>query len=276
MRRQRIFIKTRVLALFATVFTPILLAGCGTLPNGRGWGQDAGFAGTCNKLSRAAYNAFFDLQTLIPAAAALVFTADDFDEEVSEWAREHTPVFGSEEAARDASDYLRAALGAETFLTALATPSGEDPEDWTFWKLKGLGVEALAFGVTAGTTALFKDATNRNRPDDSNEDSLPSGHASHAFSLAALSNGNLASIAPPGKLRFSLQAGNVLLATACAWARVEGGKHFPSDVLAGAALGHFLSAFVYDAFMGLPESRRFGFFAFPLERGVMAQLSFQF
>jgi len=30
-----------------------------------------------------------------------------------------------------------------------------------------------------------------------------------------------------------------------------GDKHNPSDVLAGYALGHFLSAFINDAFLGL-------------------------
>jgi hypothetical protein len=43
------------------------------------------------------------------------------------------------------------------------------------------------------------------------------------------------------------------LAVGTAWARVEAKKHFPSDVLAGAALGSFISAFVHDAFLGLDQ-----------------------
>lgn len=42
------------------------------------------------------------------------------------------------------------------------------------------------------------------------------------------------------------------LASAVAWARVERGRHFPSDVLAGAALGHFLSAFCRPLLACLP------------------------
>ena len=36
-----------------------------------------------------------------------------------------------------------------------------------------------------------------------------------------------------------------------AWARVEGERHYPSDVLAGMAIGHFFGAFITDAFLGL-------------------------
>ena len=44
------------------------------------------------------------------------------------------------------------------------------------------------------------------------------------------------------------------LAAGTAWARVEAGKHYPTDVLAGAAIGHFLTAVIHDSFMGLGEA----------------------
>ena len=40
------------------------------------------------------------------------------------------------------------------------------------------------------------------------------------------------------------------LAGTTAWARIEAEKHFPSDVLAGAALGNFFARFFYGAFVG--------------------------
>ena len=33
------------------------------------------------------------------------------------------------------------------------------------------------------------------------------------------------------------------------WARVEAEKHYPSDVLAGYAIGHFIARFMYHAFL---------------------------
>ena len=45
-----------------------------------------------------------------------------------------------------------------------------------------------------------------------------------------------------------------VIAAGAAWARVEGNVHYPSDVLAGMALGHFVAALINDAFMGLDDS----------------------
>ena len=39
-----------------------------------------------------------------------------------------------------------------------------------------------------------------------------------------------------------------------AWARVEAGEHYPSDVLFGMALGNFFARFATGAFLG-PDSR---------------------
>jgi hypothetical protein len=138
-----------------------IFAGCGTLKNGRSWGEDAFYPVDFKKISHAAFNAFFDLQTLIPAAGALIFAVDDFDDEVSDWATDHNPIFGSDQNAKDASDVLR----AEFFVTALATPSGNDARKWTYAKTKGLGVELAALGTTLGVTGLLKATTDRDRPD---------------------------------------------------------------------------------------------------------------
>jgi hypothetical protein len=228
------------------------------------------------RVSRAAYNAFFDLQTLVPAVGALICAVDDFDEEVSDWATKNNPIFGSEDAAKKASDYLAGAIHVEAFITALATPSGDDSETWAYWKAKGIGVELAAIGATVGTTSLLNEAIVRKRPDRSDDDSFPSGHSSGAFASATLANRNLNSIPLAYNIRFPLQIGNILLATSVAWARVEAQEHFPSDVLAGAALGHFFSSFIHDAFLGLPEEKRFGFVIVPLKGGAMTKLYLAF
>jgi membrane-associated phospholipid phosphatase len=124
-------------------------------------------------------------------------------------------------------------------------------------------------------TSLIKDATDRKRPDGGGK-SFPSGHASEAFSSATLANRNLDSIPLPEEVRLPLQVGNILLATSTAWARVEGQNHYPSDVLVGAALGHFLSASVHNVFLGLPENKRFGFVISPLKGGGEVELYFTF
>jgi hypothetical protein len=47
-------------------------------------------------------------------------------------------------------------------------------------------------------------------------------------------------------------------------------------VLAGAALGHFITAFIHDAFLNLPSDDRFDFVIISLDGGAAAQLSFHF
>jgi TctA family transporter len=46
-------------------------------------------------------------------------------------------------------------------------------------------------------------------------------------------------------------------------------QHYPSDVLVGAALGHFPTTFICEAFMGLPEDQKLGFSFVPSKQGVI-------
>ena len=262
--------------LLAVAFIAFAVTGCGTLQNGRGWGQDAIYPLDLKRIPSAAINALLDPQTLIPVAGALVFTVDDYDRKVSDWARRHTPIFGSNKTADNAYSPLRTTLEAEWYLTVVATPSGENPKDIVFSKMKGWAVGWVAQQATSETTSFIKDQTGRTRPDGSDNQSFPSSGSSTAFTYATLANRDLDSIPVPDEVKVPLKIGNILLATTVAWSRVEAGAHFPSDVLVGAALGHFISAFIYDAFMGLPEDRRFIFFVSPSKRGAMIEGAYAF
>jgi membrane-associated phospholipid phosphatase len=253
------------------------VAGCGTLSNGRGWGQDALSSSSLKRIPRAAYNAFFDLQTLVPAVGAVICVAGDFDDDVAAWATRHTPLFGSVEDAEKASDWLRTTLQVEAAVTALAAPSGNDPRQWAYWKAKGLGVELAALGITGGVTQLLKTTIDRERPDNPQDTtSFPSGHASGAFAAATLANRNVDALSLAKPLQRTVQIANLGLASGVAWARLESGQHFPSDVLAGAALGHFLSAFIHDALLGLPDTGRFRLLILPAAENTRIELSFEF
>ena len=259
-----------IFGVFLTAIT-----GCGTLENGRGWGQDAIYPVKTEKISRSLYNAAVEWRTWVPAGGAVLSSLDDFDERVSEWATDYTPIFGSKDSASQMANYLLAALEAEVFVTALATPSGEDSKQWIKSKAKGLTVELGAEAATVLTTEALKDITNRSRPSGEGS-SFPSGHSTAAFSSVALANRNLESIPMSKNLRIGLEIGNELLAAAVAWARVETNAHYLSDVLAGAALGNFMGAFMYDGFMGIPEKKPFQVNIFPIRGGVAAGISFSF
>ena len=101
-------------------------------------------------------------------------------------------------------------------------------ERWTI-------AEALA--VNLASTVTLNAVVGRRRPDASSRTSFPSGHTSNAFAAATLIDRNSGHA-------WGIPA--YVLATATAFSRVESRRHFPSDVLAGAALG-VLSASVIDA-----------------------------
>ena len=104
----------------------VAATGCDTMKGGHRWGADAGCPVSWKRVSQAAKKAALDPVTWIPAVGAVVFTVDDFDHRTSDWAGEHPPIFGSKKTAEHTSDVLVQSLLAETLVTALAAPSGDD------------------------------------------------------------------------------------------------------------------------------------------------------
>lgn len=251
-------------------------SGCGTLPNGRGWGEDATLFPDGERVKKAAVNALKDPDTWVPAAGAGVFSIGDWDERVSEWAYEKTPVFGSEENAQRASDYLLMATAAGAIGSSLLTPSGDDPGRWALWKLKGLSVGGAAFWATSQTTAGLKGVTGRERPNGLSDKSFPSAHSAHAFAFTKLALRNLESLPLSRRERLYLGVGLRTTAALTAWARVESHMHYPRDILAGAALASFITGFIHDAFLGLDENRSVELAVAPGEHGLFYLLRFKF
>ena len=229
----------------------LLLSACGTLPNGRLWGETATLQPGWQRVETAARNAALAPQTWAPLAGAALFGATSWDQRVSDWARDHHPVFGSRSAAGAGSDALAYTTGALYGVTVLAAPGGSQSKPWLEAKLKGGTVGAAALLGSLGITEGLKAASHRPRPDRSDHQSFPSGHATGAAALATLASRNLAVLPLTPAERAAARVGLGGLVAATCWARVEAGKHYPSDVLAGAAVGHFFSAFLNDAFLGL-------------------------
>lgn len=269
-------LSARALTLVLGLWVVLLHTGCGTLPGGGRWGEDAIYPVSWERVGKAAKNAVLDPVTWVSAGGAALFAIDDWDHRVSDWASERTPVFGSQRTADDLSTVFRDTLRVEAYLTLVLTPSGDDPLEWSLAKARGAAVEYLATRATAWPTTWLKDEVGRERPDGSSDKSFPSGHASAAFSSMRLANRNLDSIDMPVWARTSLKAGNHLLASGSAWARVEAKRHYPSDVLAGAALGNLVTTFIHDAFLNLPEDSTFSFYIEPSPKGVMASVGWDF
>ncbi len=116
---------------------------------------------------------------------------------------------------------------------------------WTGHYRVGAASERIAVAVAAAsvTTLALKVAVGRSRPDEtrdapwnfapvSNHDSFPSGHSTVAFSFVAALDAETRTAWVP-ILGYPA-------ATLTAWSRLHDRKHWPSDVVAGAAIGGFV------------------------------------
>jgi hypothetical protein len=157
--------------------------------------------------------------------------------------------FGSWERIKTAT--LKAATDPETWVPvagALLLSIGDLDEDLSDWAIRETG-------ASGSVTNSLKDATDRERPlKKTSDNSFPSLHATEAYSYATLTSRNVDTLALSPMTRKVLRISAKTLAAGTAWARVEAGKHYPTDVLAGAAIGHFLTAVIHDSFMGLDEA----------------------
>lgn len=235
-----------------------LVAGCSTLPGHPLWGQNATIRPGWTRVGNAAADAALSPATWAPLAGAAICWGSGIDHSVSNWASENTPIFGSQTNASHVSDDLVAASIAVYGLTVIATPSGDQTGKWLENKAAGLGVQAAAIIAANGLTGGLKSAVGRPRPNGGGTQSFPSGHATNVAVLDSLSSTNLEYL-PLSPLEQTLsQAGLVTLTAATAWARIEARKHYPSDVLAGIAIGNFFSRFFNDAFLGPGNPVYFG------------------
>jgi membrane-associated phospholipid phosphatase len=250
----------------AGILLAVWLAGCSSLPNGRQWGEDVTVAPGWDRVGAAAVHAVSDPWVWGPLAGAAVSQVDHWDRKISNWARRETPVFGSQSNATTWSNDLRSAAVAADAVTVLLTPSGEFGTSWVLDKVKGYAVDVVAATVAVESTTGLKSVVSRTRPNDSGNDSFPSGHAATASSYTRLATLNLDQIDIDDRAREALDVGLQAINFGTAWARVEGGWHYPSDTLVSIAIGNFCGMFFNDAFMGLDTSRQRVSFA-PLPGG---------
>lgn len=179
-----------------------------------------------------------DPDTWVPAAASIAVAVAGADEDISDWARDHTPLFGDEHRAETASNELKGATHILMFATALAPRERSDR--WERLAVTIVEQEAIV-GAVGGVTLLGKEAADRERPDASNRSSFPSGHASGSAATGALARENLPRSAIPPRWHPAVRIASRVLHGGTAWARIEAGKHYPTDVLAGSALGNLLA-----------------------------------
>lgn len=192
----------------------------------------------------AASSAAADPWTWIPLTGAALVTATDSDARISRWATSETPVFGSREAALDASDRFRRYASDSAWALLLTTPPRDEAE-WLAETGTTTSGNLLGLAAARNTTGLLKHSVQRERPNHQPvHDSFPSAHSTDAFSHASLARSIADQPTSYRPLRQGVEWASNGFAFATAWGRVEGGAHYPTDVLIGAALANFTTRFV--------------------------------
>ena len=224
--------------IFSVALTVLLLGGC---VGSGSWGEGARWPSS-GTLGQAAKSAAMDPQTWVPLVTATLLMATDVDDKWSQDLADDQPLFGDD--AEDVSDDLRDVASAAYLLTALLAPSPTVGA-----KAKGLAVGAGTAIVDGVLSRGLKDVIGRERPDGSNDRSMPSGHASKASSRTAMAARNLRDIDMPNWSRQVVNWSLHGVAVGAGLARVESRKHHLSDVFVGYAIGNFLAGFMYEAFL---------------------------
>ena len=227
-----------------------LITACASLPEDHvPWGQDTTLSPGWQRFKQASIRVLKDPQVWVPTAGAALFVVTDWDDNVSDWAIDHHPLSDDAKDASDLSDDLRNLTTAAYAASSLLLPSGDDMREVAWNKSKAIGVGVLAIGLNDRITDGLKSLADRAPPDESDSDSFPSKHTSEASVRATLTARNLEYINMNSNLRWALQGTVYTVAGLTGWATLEEARHFPSDVLFGYALGHFIGAVANDAFI---------------------------
>ncbi len=253
----------------------ISISSCSTLSNGRKWGGDVDYLPGWEKIGDAAYNAATAPDVWIPLGGALVVYSTNIDHKIANWASKNTPIFGSQNNADNMSDYFSLSSQVLYVTSALLTPAGDDTKEWIFSKIKGSSIVFGAYYTNVFFTDLIKTKSARLRPDGSNRKSFPSGHTSKSAVHNILSVRNAETLPYFSGYSTQIHLGFSAMTAATAWARIEAKRHYPTDVLAGAALGNFIGAFINDAFIGINHSHEVNVHFSQDENILMVNLNFK-
>jgi hypothetical protein len=235
------------------IYLPILLifSGCSAFQKKGSWGKDAFSPVKASRVGAAFKKNITSAHVWAPLGGALAIHWGGHDHKISNWAQKEKNIYGDRTAADNWSDNFDDILKYEMFLTPLLTASSEEGtlREYVWRKGKGYVVIAGASRLPDYAHDRLAKAIHRRRPNKSDTRSFPSGHSTQAGTRNMIVLRNLQGIPMNPNVRFGIETLNTTMSAGVLWARVEGKRHYPSDVLAGYALGAFLSGFIYDSLM---------------------------
>lgn len=241
-------------------FFSLTLVSCSLLNRRGSWGKRAFLAPTSGKVWDAVKRNASSAHVWVPLAGAGAIHWSGWDHKLSRWANSGQGIYDDQTAADNWSDNFNNVLKFEAYATTLLTPSMNDDgklSGYLWNKTKGALVVNLSSLSSSYSHDVLAKAAHRQRPNRMDFRSFPSGHSTDAGARTMINSKNLDYIDMNDDVRLGLKVANTTMATGTLWARLEGRRHFPSDVLCGYALGSFMSGFIYDALLGMNPDESF-------------------
>lgn len=168
-------------------------------------------------------------------AGAAILSTTNLDRQLVNTIADHNIIFGSRENANQSSDNLREILAIEWVSSIIFLEEN---------KIETLFTDFVIVQSNFAITDKLKEETHRDRPQGAGAtNSFPSAHTSSSFAYAHLVNSHWDHVLR-GKndvKYLEVEYFNNFLASLVGWSRLEANQHYPSDVLAGAALGELIS-----------------------------------
>lgn len=135
-----------------------------------------------------------------------------------------------------AGDVLHVLLPATAFVSSLYVEKESAEPYEGAWQLAKSGV------ISRVTVEVLKASITKNRPDGSDDDAFPSGHAADTFAAATFIQ---------QRYGWAYAVPAYVAATYVGYSRVKSDKHETIDVLSGAAIGVLSGLYFTDSYNGV-------------------------
>ena len=244
----------RSLTLAACAFVATLLGGCASSGPGTRWSRHFDGPTWGGALAQQVHHP----DRLVPEATllALVPLAFVYDDDI----REHNDDVTASAVASDVSSALQVVLPAIPVTFGIVQwAQGDGGEKFE--------VVAESLGGVVLVQQILANAVGRERPNEEDDKSFPSGHTSWAFAATTLI---VRELHDPSDDSFHFTDALLYLPAAfTGWERIDADKHWASDVVVGAFLGVFLTNWIWDAHYGSDEGSQPTIYSNVRSRGIV-------
>ena len=199
-----------------------------------------------HELSAAFKNAGTHPGTWIPLLGATAVAVGGWDRDISEWAVQEEPIFGSYNGKQDPGDILSLSAHIGMLATSLAVQDNDTL--WLCSLTRRLIWEHLGVIAAARLVDPVRRYTDRDRPHGGKR-SFPCWHATKTAAYVGMANRNIQATNFSPFYKYSTQFILTSIALGSGWARIEANEHYPTDALFGMALGNFVAILIHDAFL---------------------------